>query len=336
MFTKLEKSFGWSTTEMTTKVLVYGYYNKSNLGDDLFTDAFKGLFPDYQFTFTDVIKEDQLNKVDAVFFGGGSFLAESLKADNKAFQKLKTMKLFYIGVGSETAFDPRHKELISIAELVAVRTTQNLEQLQAVTDKYLVIPDLVYSLVGYQNGEKKPKSILVIPNILVVPKWNDPHWKHAAWEYFKIEFAQVIDQLIADGFKVDFLPFCQNNYLNDSYAAGELIAKTNTITPKLLHRQPDDFTHAMDIMTRYEAVVTQRFHGSILADIAGVPSLSIYHHDKLKGVRGASTPYYGTSKAVLLDNIKTLVDSGTVLPIDRDIFIELKRRVEHALCRSKA
>jgi len=318
------------------KILVYGYYGKSNLGDDLFADAFNKLFPTFQFVFSDNIKVDHLKDIDAVFFGGGSFLAESLKATPEAFEELKKRKLFYIGVGSETALDPRHQELMALAQLVAVRTDQNFDSIKELNSNSMVIPDLVYSLNGKLSENKLDKSILVIPNILVVPKWNDPHWKHASWEYFKIEFAQVTDQLIRDGYRVDFLPFCENIYLNDSYAAGELISRSNTITEKKLHDKPNNFQAALDIISQYKLVVTQRFHGKILADLAEVPSLTIYHHDKLKGVNSVSTPYYGASKATLLDNIKRVIANyGVVLPIDRDIFRELSRRVEYALCRSQ-
>lgn len=317
------------------KILVYGYYNKSNLGDDLFVDAFRNLFPNYQFTFTDNIKINQLD-VDAVFFGGGSFLAETLKASNEVFQELKKRKLFYIGVGSETALDPRHQELISLAKLVAVRTEQNLDNIKKLTTNWMVIPDLVYSLQGKLSEDKLSKTILVVPNILVVPKWNDPHWKHAAWEYFKIEFVQAMDALIGDGYYFDFLPFCQNSYLNDSYAAAELLARSATVTPKQLLDKPKDFQEAIEVMSQYSLVVTQRFHGKILSDIAGVPSLTIYHHDKLKGVNSDTLSYYGITKTGLLSSIKNIVsNSNSVLPIDRDIFRELNRRVDNALCRSQ-
>lgn len=320
---------------MTKKVLVYGYYNKSNLGDDLFADAFKGLFPDYEFTFVDKIKLPQLDGVDAVFFGGGSFLAETLKATDEAFEELKKRKLFYIGVGTETSLDPRHQELMSLAEVVAVRTNQNLENVVKVNSKAFVIPDLVYSLTPTLSENKIPKSILVVPNILVTPKWSCPHWKHSAWEYFKMEFVQTVDELIADGFKIDFLPFCTNSLLNDSYAAAELIAKSNTITPKKLWEKPQDFQSAIDIISQYQLVVTQRFHGNILANIAGVPTLTIYHHDKLKGAQGKNLSYYGISKALLLDSIKDeFGNSSGILPIDRNIFVELKKRVEDALRRN--
>lgn len=333
---RLEKSFGWFTTEMKIKTLVYGYYDKSNLGDDLFADAFQSLFPNYQFTFTDHIKPHHLENMDAVFFGGGSFLAESLKASPEAFELLKKMNLFYIGVGSETALDKRHQELISLAKLVAVRTQQNFSNIQQLNPNSMVMPDLVYALEAQPSEEKIPKSILVIPNVLVVPKWNDPHWKHVAWDYFKSEFIQAVDALVIDQYRIDFLPFCQNVYLNDSFAAAELLSRSNTMIDKTLYDKPKDFQSAINIISKYNLVITQRFHGNILSEIAGIPTLTIHHHDKLKGVNGATLSYYGLTKNLLLDNIKSLMSNSTsVLPIDRDIYIELKQRVEHEICRSK-
>jgi hypothetical protein len=45
-------------------ILVYGWYNHSNLGDDLFEDAFKNLFPDYNFKFQDYIDEKSLKNIE--------------------------------------------------------------------------------------------------------------------------------------------------------------------------------------------------------------------------------------------------------------------------------
>lgn len=321
---------------MTFKILVYGYYDKYNLGDDLFADAFKSIFPNYQFTFTDHIKSHHLENIDAVFFGGGSFLAESLKASSEVFDLLKKMNLFYIGVGSETAFDKRHQELISLAKLVAVRTSQNFSNIQKLNSNSIIMPDLVYALEAKLSEEKFSKSILIIPNVLVVPKWNDPHWKHAAWDYFKSELIQAVDALITDQYRIDFLPFCKNDYLNDSFAAAELLSRSNTITTKTLYDKPNDFQSAIDIISKYNLVITQRFHGNILSEIAGVPALTIYHHDKLKGVNGESLSYYGLTKNLLLDNIKKIIsNSNSILPIDRNIYIKLKQRVEYEICRSK-
>lgn len=320
---------------MKAKVLVSGWYHHNNLGDDLFMDAFKKIFPDFQFTFVDHIKPHHLKDIDAVFFGGGSFLGEALKISESAYPELKIKKIFYIGVGAETSLSEKHQELVAKAELVAVRTDQKIDNFRALNKNVLVIPDLVYSLEPKQFSAKEENSILVIPNISVVPKWTEPHWRHAAWSYFKIEFAQMLDFFLKKKFKINFMPLCENDHLNDSYAAGELVNLTSELGAKKVLAKPNDFDSAIATISQHQCVITQRFHGAILSRLAGVPSLTIHHHDKLKDVPGRLHNYYGVSKDSLIREVNNvLLNSIPVLPIDRDIYTELRERVEHALRRS--
>ena len=67
-----EKLSGTLSTK--PKILVYGWYHKNNIGDDLFVEAFNHLFPNFDFTFTDVLHSHLIKEADAIFFGGGSFL----------------------------------------------------------------------------------------------------------------------------------------------------------------------------------------------------------------------------------------------------------------------
>ena len=55
---------------------------------------------------------------------------QCLRTSEDVFQKLKTYRIFYLGVGAETALDSRHQELLSKAELIAVRTSQNINILK--------------------------------------------------------------------------------------------------------------------------------------------------------------------------------------------------------------
>jgi hypothetical protein len=100
-----------------TNVLVCGWYGDDgngigNLGDDLFIRAFRALFPTLTLIFTASITADKLADVDAVFFGGGSFLGGAPSIAINAIPILKTKKLFYIGVGVESYIHPLHLELM--------------------------------------------------------------------------------------------------------------------------------------------------------------------------------------------------------------------------------
>lgn len=330
-----ERFSGLLTTNPT--ILVYGWYHQGNLGDDLFAEAFKHLFPLFNFIFTDHIDPCHLEGIDAVFFGGGSFLGEPIKIfDDATFETLKQKKIFYIGVGSETEINSRHQQLLMLAELIALRSNINFDNIKKINQNTIVIADLVYSLPANSFSVKIPKSILFIPNISVVPKWDGPHWKHAAWDYFKIEVAQLLEQLSKDKYTINFLPFCINKELNDCYAAGEIINRINDNSEIILLNKPIDIQSSIELISKYQLVITQRYHGTILAEMAGTSCLTIHHHDKLKNSTGARVSYYGINKNSLIEEVNNLLMGrvSKILPIDRNIYTDLKQKVEHAICRS--
>lgn len=325
-----EKFLGTSLT----KILVYGFYHKDNIGDDLFAEAFRHLFPEYLFTFTDKIDVQQAKNCDAVFFGGGSFLYDAPRISDEALEVIKTKKVFYIGVGVEADINPIHEGLMSMAQLIAIRTPEQLERVKTINPNTWVIPDLVFSLQDkIEFSPKKKRSILVIPNILVVPQSSDPHWKHSAWQYFKNQFCQTLDVLVERGYHLNFLPFCTSHKLDDTWAASEIIAHMDRRSRRfLLPTLPSKIKEISQLMTQYEVIITQRFHGIILAEMAKVPFISIHHHDKLKNFQsnnGKFVSYYNLSKHELIARFREAreIKSTGILPIEPDIFADLKDRV---------
>ena len=95
-----EKSFGQSAS---CKVLVYGWYNKNNIGDDLFCHAFKKIFPYLNFEFTDNLNIDNLKEVSTVFIGGGSFLFADPSLSEECLKLIKTKTILYIVNGTKVA-----------------------------------------------------------------------------------------------------------------------------------------------------------------------------------------------------------------------------------------
>ena len=325
----LEKSFG----ECAKTILVYGWYHHENIGDDLFIEAFKSLFPNYNFIFVDHIKVESLQNIDAVFFGGGSFLGEPLPIKNTAWETLKSKKIFYIGVGAETDFHQDHHQLMTLAQLIAIRSNVNFDKVKNINPNTIIIPDLVYSLVVEHSKYKIKKSVLILPNISVVPTWNDDHWKHASWEYFKTELAQLLDFLVKDNHTVNFLPLCTNVKLNDEWAAAEIISRMTCRKKNFLLEKRNSLQSITELMSQYDVIITQRYHGIVLAELSKVPYISIYHHDKLKNSRGCNLSYYGLSKDILHEQFNLCKNTNVIdiLPIDRDMFISLQRMVDDAL-----
>lgn len=315
-------------------ILVYGWYGQGNIGDELFTDAFRNLFPDYSFTFVTKFNAELINKADAVFFGGGSFLYAKPNISDSDLKLLKEKKIFYIGVGIETDIHPIHIDLMKIALLIATRSIEQVDRVKQINSNTRFAPDIVYSLQSkVVSNAVKDKSILVMPNISVVPKWNDIQWKHSSWNHFKSEFAQFLDLLVEDGYSLNFFSMCKNKQLDDDSAASEIINmmvhRNNTYQ---VQNSPKDFASVTKLLSQYKLIITQRYHGIVLSEMVRVPYVAIHHHDKLKNSvphEGKYISYYGTYKQELFDqfNMTYGMNYSTILPIDPNIFKELQHDV---------
>lgn len=321
---------------MFINALVYGWYGEGvkNIGDSLFCKAFTYLFPNINFKFVKLIEQADVEKADMVIFGGGSFLwaPVNTKDIENIVELLSTKKVFYIGVGTETDIHPMHQELMKVAGLVATRTPDGSKKLKTITNtNILEIPDLAYALADQVNISKLiiPNSILVMTNAEVLPRWYDVNWKHTAWNYFKSEFAQLLDSFRESKYTITFASLCTNAKLHDLGAAAEI---SNQMKHRDFNSQlvdlPDDFSKLTDVISQYDIVISQRFHGAILANMCKRPCVVIAHHDKLKNATPSSItmPYYGISKQTLSDavlNCKTI----DILPIKLDIFEDVRSYV---------
>lgn len=294
----------------SNKVLVYGWYHQQNIGDDLFIQAFQRIFPELSFTFVNRITVSDLTDVSSVFFGGGSFVYDAPSMEPNALELLKQKSIFYIGIGIEGNIDPVHQQLMQLAKVIAIRSPNQLEQVLKLNENTMVVPDIVYSLAKTPIATQKKKTVLIIPNIIVVPNHGDPQWKHASWNYFKSEFCQFLDELLIQGYKFDFLSMCSNNIINDLGASIEIINQMkNRKYNSIVEPESYQIDYLINLFAQYEVIVTQRYHGIVLAQLARVPYISIHHHDKLKNSsikEGSYLSYYGLNKQQLFSQFNCM------------------------------
>lgn len=317
-------------------VLVYGWYHQKNLGDDLFIKAFQTLFPEFDFKFVNFIAKDDLENVSAVFFGGGSFIDQPPQISKEALVSLRKKKIFYLGIGSETDIHPTHQALLEQAEMIVTRSPAYLNKLREINPHSLFLPDLVYSLRPKKKSIPDPKSVLVMLNISVVPHWNDPQWKHAAWNYFKSELSQFLDGLIEKKYKIQFASLCLNDKLHDHGAAYEIINSMKYRDASSIITLSDDIEEINECISSFGSVITQRFHGIVLSEIARVPYISIYHHDKLRAPspgEGQNISYYGLTKASLFESFNQLskMKFSTEYPVSLDAFENFRKTIIHLI-----
>ena len=283
---------------MPGPVLVYGWYGRGNAGDELMKLALGEMLPAHglQPQFVDRIDDGVLEGAAGVVFGGGSILTDDPDVTPSAVETLAALRVppFYVGVGGETDISPVHQRLIDASPVVAFRE--------------LDFPDMAYWFEAREAPPGKPEGILVIPNVEVLPMHSDPHWKHGGWEHFKNEFAQVLDRAVERRHSLTFMSMCKNPYKHDAWACNELMGRMSRRNNyQIIEADASDPLEITAVMRQHRAVVTQRYHGIILAEMAGVPYVSISHHNKLKLAkphRGIDTSYYSVQKDPVWDCIE--------------------------------
>lgn len=309
------------------RIVVLGWYHHQNLGDDLFQEAFHKLFPEHSFTFVDRLQATDVREAKAVFIGGGSLLDGAPPIDDEVWPLLDSKPICYIGVGSETRIHPAHMRLLRKAKLIALRNDLGIDQFREF-GRQIRIPDLVYSVARTrQSNASSREGVLVLPNVSVMPTAGDPHWKYAAWDYFKSEMSQFLDDIVADGTTVTFFSMSKNDTLHDDFAAMEILGQMKNRKRQLLppFRIADAKT-AEVFVRRFRMVVTQRYHGLVLADLAGTPAVVIAHHDKLS--RAGSVSYWGITKSSLH---RAYHEARVIAPPPMTEFTPLQTAVEEIL-----
>jgi len=148
-----------------------------------------------------------------------------------------------------------------------------------------------------------------------------------------METAQTLDALIEDNYVVDFYAMSQIPEEHDEWAGIELINKMKH-KPKLHLPTCNDVSSITELFSQYGVILTQRYHGAVLAEMSGTPYVCVYHHDKLRHTSfdlGRFVPYFGISKGKLMQEVSFLTGNEVRLPIDTDMFRELVSKVEECV-----
>jgi polysaccharide pyruvyl transferase WcaK-like protein len=301
--------------------LVYGWYGHGNVGDELMRVGMTRLLQraGYTATFTDKLLKEDIAKSDIVIIGGGCVLYNTPKVDVGAEALLFSgdVPVAFISVGFETQICDFFERLLKQAMCVLTRSPQCLDKIRALNPMTEVVPDIAYSVMPPCKPPVEKQGVLFIPNAEVMPRWNAPHWKHLAWDVFRSECAQFLEEISLRKINVTFMGMCCNNDMDDAWAAAGIVSMMQTRSPLMANCVTYNSLNVSD----YGTIITQRYHGIVVAEAACVPYLSIDHHNKLTHAwpsHGRHLSYYGSNKQDMLSAFDAVYGTAPT-PIERDM-----------------
>lgn len=285
------------------KILVIGWYNHGNVGDEAFKTAFQTLFPQFDFTFDTRPHDDTNAAFDAVWVGAGSYLDEHVGGLAGI-----TIPMGFIGIGMNYQPGDLLLSKMALAKALVVRDSLTMKALTQAGLSPVLAPDLAFANPVLANNPQpeKVKKAVVLMNDFFMPKMGGESWQTAAWGWFQHEFSRALQGLIDDGYTVSFVPMCQGG-IDDRRPAGAVIgylpteyqAKTEWVHSPGPNVPPEQVVH--NAIAEADLVVTQRYHGMVFAAQMGKPFIAISGHDKVKGLAadmgwGGCMDYYGFSR----------------------------------------
>ena len=259
------------------KVLIIGYYNRNNWGDDLFEYIFKNvLFKDDQVTTINIDDIELLTwqSFDKVIVGGGDIVNNYfLHPDNIKlidFVKVTGVPIDFISIGIPyTECLP----LMDIGDNFYLRNTTdyNLTKDRYGLDNTFLMPDLGFGLeVDYVNISTKVKSIgICIP------------FTYATHKDFTNDLINIINML-SKTYTVHLIPFDTNingnsdlTYINQLTVNESVVIVNKTLTIKEM----------INYFQNMDFIIASRFHSIIASILCEKPFLSLYTTRKIDNLR---------------------------------------------------
>jgi polysaccharide pyruvyl transferase CsaB len=247
----------------------------------LFPSGIRSVFK-FWFSLNSVKTMSALRKSDLVLLGGGGlFNDEKWQAIFVWFIQFcwfwayrKRLVCVAQSVGPLRKWWSRNlvRLVFNYSKLITVRDNSSAKLLQGLSIKDVhVLADPAFA-IGYESPLSRNKQNQVVISIR-------PWQSHNSLALYK-EMAQFIDNVFEKkNLRSIFLPF-QTEIENDQKCFDK-ISELLVNKEALEYVQPDDYTHALEIISRSKAVVGMRLHSIIFATLTATPFLALSYSNKV-------------------------------------------------------
>jgi hypothetical protein len=293
-----------------SKIIVVGYYNHDNIGDEQYKLTLKYLFEklnidNYKTIFVDCdkLKSHPIDDMDIIILGGGDILNHYFldEINNRFFNKPNKIIALSVGLPYNDILIDTNK--LNIIDYIFLRTQQDIPLFQKYFKKEQIfyLPDLSYFLLKILpchnnsaiklreklgNIKKSGKKIIAFClNRHIYSKTNKGSYRQIAYE-----FSKTIDSLIQQGFYIVLLPFNTSNDIldmdenmeNDIFFQNNVFMGSNYSHQILNINIRLTVTETFGLFDFFHITVPMRFHACLFSIYKNVPMVPVFTTKKIK------------------------------------------------------
>jgi hypothetical protein len=263
-------------------ILVIGWYNRKNLGDDCFVLAFNKLFPNCTVCCSDDVKEIP-SDVDVVICGGGDIINKYFMLKIKPLLQNFKGTCYAISVGIPF---PDDAELLKSFDHAFVRSPADYDAAIQITPKenVTVIPDISWMLPAVSAATSLPFDMPVRQRVgicLTQPAFaNNP-----CYESLMANTVSFISKL-AEKYEIHLLPFNYGDHPNESDVILNDIIASQVVQGIVDVTDTSVNTHdgMMSYIDRMDYMICMRYHSVQFTLKAKKPFIAMYTTRKINNL----------------------------------------------------
>jgi hypothetical protein len=252
------------------KILILGFYNHDNIGDEMFIDVYKKLFPDATLEFREIssITSEKINNYQRVIVGAGDLMNDFYGTIYDNVLANYTGYKAAIGVGFSFSDCCKRKYVTHFDDIFIRNETDLTVVSQMVGSSFChSIPDIGYHAtlnhVRDKNNTNKTIGIFLVGSLV-----NNLS--------FLFSLMMFINWLILSGFTIELIPmYTEESITDNDLVINDYIMKTFAHTNKVTNNPKMSFEKFIEKCATLQFAICIRYHAHVFCSRLGIPFLSL-------------------------------------------------------------